>query len=98
MSGPSRAIEAISFDPNGVRIQYMSSTDVRADGEVYQAHTISVSWEHEGLRTLVTELEAAAEALLGEAITTWASSRPFDIEAEQQQSLDDNDNDEGLGN
>lgn len=100
MAAPVRTIEAITFDPNGIRIQFMSSTDVRAEGEIFQAHTVAISWANEALRDLVKEVEEAADRLLGEAITTWASSRPFDIEADRQQMLDDNDDDtdEGLGN
>jgi hypothetical protein len=90
-------IEAVSFGPEGVRVAYMTPTDVRAEGTVYQAHTLAVSWENEDLQPLVTAVEDAAGNLLAAAIQAWAGSKPFDVVAARQEALDDDDTDEGLG-
>ena len=97
MTASRYTIEAISWGPTGVTIAYMGPTDVRAEGEVYQAHSISVSWEHEALQDLVTAVEDAAGALLAAAIIAWASSKPYDVVEARQEALDDDDDDEGLG-
>lgn len=91
-----RTIEAISFGPDGVRLTYMNGNDVRAEGAIYQAHTICVSWAHDGLADDVNALEDAANTLLREALTVWAKTRPVDLRAEQQEALFEDD-DEGLG-
>jgi hypothetical protein len=96
VSAPTRTIETISFGPDGVRVSFIASTDVRAEGEIFQMHTIGISWARESLREAMQELEAAADRLLDEAIPEWAGSRPVDLEAEHQQALEE-DEDEGLG-
>lgn len=92
-------IETIAFGSDGVRIAYMSPTDVRAEGEVYQAHTIAISWgtSSEDLGNLITAVEDAANNLLLAAIQQWARTAPVDLSAERQAALDVNDTDEGLG-
>lgn len=92
-------IETVAFGPDGVRLAYMSPTDVRAEGEVYQAHTIAISWgtSSDELADLITALEDAANALLQGAIQQWARTAPVDLTAERQAALDANDTDEGLG-
>lgn len=99
MSAPTRTIETISFGPNGIHIAFMSSTDVRAEGAVFQSHNINIAWGTEELRALMEELEQAADALLAEAVPFWAGSKPVDLQAEREAALADNDddNDEGLG-
>lgn len=86
-------IEAISFGPDGIRVSYMTPTDVRAEGEVFQAHTICISWEAEDLLEQLRAVEDAAETLVGAAILKWARSKPVDLVAERQQALDDDDDD-----
>lgn len=91
-------IEAVSFGPDGVRVAYMTPTDVRVEGEVFQAHTIAISWQNEALAPLISKVEDAADELLREAIITWARGKPMDLEAERQAAIDAlDDDDKGLG-
>lgn len=90
-------VEAVVFGPDGVRIQYMGPADVRAEGEVFQAHTIAVSWASEALTDLITAVEEAAIELLSEAIKAWAKSVPVDLVQQRQDEMDDDETDEGLG-
>lgn len=74
-----RTIENISFGPDGIRISYMAETDVRAEGEVFQAHVVAISWANEALRDEVQELDEAANQLVEAAIRVWASTPPADL-------------------
>ena len=87
-------IEAVTFGPDGIRISYMTGTDVRAEGEVYQAHTCAVSWAAEDLLEQMNALEEAAEVLLQAAILKWARGKPVNLEQARQDALDDEE-DEG---
>jgi len=92
-------VENVAFGPDGIRISYMTTTDVRAEGAVYQAHTLAIAWgvEDEAILELMGELDEKAVELLQAAILHWAKSAPVDLIAERQRALDDNDDDEGLG-
>lgn len=97
MTASRYTIEAVSFSPEGVRIAYMTPTDVRAEGLVFQAHTLVASWEHDDLQPLITAVEDAAGELLAAGIQAWAGSAPFDVVAARQEAMEDDDDDEGLG-
>ena len=92
-------VSNVSFGQDGVRINYMSGTDVRGDGDVYQDHTLALSWavEDPDILQQMQDLDTAATALLAAGILHWASSKPLDLVAERQKVLDEADDDDGLG-
>lgn len=92
-----RTIEAIQFGPDGIRLSYMGANDVRAEGAIYQAHTISVAWGAPELEDEMSDLEKAANELLAAALGTWARTRPIDLVAEREAALAELEDDRGLG-
>lgn len=91
-------IEAITWSPDGVRVSFMNgASDVRAEGGIYQAHTICVSWTDDEMTEAFRALEEAAEEFLAAAITRWAQTMPVDLEQQRRDALaaalDDDDED-----
>lgn len=80
----AKVIRGIQFEADSVMVQFVDeATDVRAEGMIYQTHTISIQREGE----LDDEIRAAEDAcltLLTTAISAWATTLPFDIQASIQ--------------
>lgn len=93
-----KLIRGVQINPDGIDIQYMGETDVRAEGAVYQTHTISIARDG-SLDDELREFEEAADALLTAAISAWAKSLPIDLSANERlhADLDDDDDDDPEG-
>ena len=90
-----RLVRSIQLGPDGVDISYISDSDVRAEGSIYQTHTISISRHGlTDLEQLIADLEDAANDLLAAAIQGWASTLPFDVMAAREDDDDEEDDDE----
>ena len=90
-----RLIRMVAFNPDSLDVQYVGETDVRAEGAIYQTHTISIARDAQ-LDDEIRELEEAADHLLGEAIGQWARTLPVDLAADvrSRMDLDDTDDDD----
>ncbi len=96
-----KIVRSVNLDVDSVALVYMDdANDVRAEGGIYQSHTIVISRGADHLEDEITTLEDAVNDLLQGAIQTWAGSLPFDVfENARQQSqdfidMDDDDDDD----
>lgn len=94
----SRTIEAISFAPDGVRFSYMDGdVDIRAEGGIYQSHTLCVAWADEPMEDSLRALEELAADVLQEALTRWSKTLPVSLTPDRPEDDDEDDDDDELG-
>ena len=72
-----RVIRGVMMGPESVDISYMTEeTDLRADGAIYQVHTISIGLRDSFVQEELDDLETAVAALLTAGLERWAGSLP----------------------
>lgn len=95
----AKVIRGIQFEADSVMIQFVDeANDVRAEGTIYQTHTISMQRDGD-LDDEIAEVEDVALKLLATAISAWATTLPFDVMASLQNArervlYDDGDDDD----
>lgn len=72
-----KIIRGVSITPESVEIAYMDdASDLRADGAVYQVHTLSVGRDDPDLEEDLDAMETAVERLLLAGIRRWSTTPP----------------------
>lgn len=88
---PDFQIGSISFEEDGVAIQYVSKTDVRKDGALQMMQTMFIG-AHPDYRDGLDDLVGKAEALLKDALEDYATAEVVDLAQD-----DESDDDLGMG-
>lgn len=87
-----RHARAVSLSPDSVEIVYMDdASDLRADGLVFQSHTIVISRLDSELEEPLADLETCVAALLEAGMRRWAGSMPVTPEQLQERIVFDDD-------
>jgi len=90
----ARVIRAVQFEVESLTLTYMDDVnDVRAEGAIYQMHTIAMARD-KGLDEEIAAVEESLDALLAAGVLAWATSVPFDVNARLQKghpSLEEDD-------
>lgn len=90
-----RHVRAVSLSPDSVEVIYMDdASDLRADGLVFQSHTIVMSRLDPELEDEVADLETSVTALLEAGMRRWAGSMPVSAEQLNDHIVFDDDDDE----
>lgn len=90
-----RHSRAVSLSPDSVEIVYMDDdSDLRADGLVFQSHTIVMSRLDPELEDEMADLETSVTALLEAGMRRWAGSMPVSAEQLQERIAFEDDDDE----
>lgn len=99
-----RHVRGVSITPDSVDITFMDdASDLRAEGLVYQMHTLTISRLEEDLEEEMDDLQTAVDALLAAGLRRWATTPPVSPEQIMDRMLsnqtieDDEDEDEGEG-
>lgn len=84
-------VQSVVFDPDGLVIQYMTSTDVRVGGKLMATHQLHLHATHPDYRDDREGLHDRLERILRSALEDFNESEPWEPEEE------DDDNEEGMG-
>ena len=91
-------IRQVFFSPDGVDLDFMATTDLRAGGEVYQSHHLSIARGGQ-LAQAIADVENALELLLTAGLQLWSTSAVFDpatgADGEPEEGDDDDDEYDG---
>lgn len=95
-----KIVRGVSITPESVDISYMDeAVDLRADGLVYQVHTISCSRLDPELEEQMEAMETAVTNLLEAGVRRWSTTVPIspqELNERLQFDLDEEDDDDGM--
>lgn len=90
-----RHARAVSLSPDTVEVIYMDdASDLRAEGLVFQSHTLVMSRLDPELEDEMADLETSVTALLEAGMRRWAGSMPVSAEQLNDRIVFDDDDDE----
>lgn len=96
-----KVVRTVTFDGLSVTLAYMDEdTDVRSEGLVYQAHSITIGRDGP-LDEEIAAVEAAVDDLVAAGVTQWATTVPYDVQQAQRDAYeaansdDEDEHDEG---
>lgn len=90
-----RHARAVSLSPDSVEVIYMDdASDLRAEGLVFQSHTLVMSRLDPELEEQMADLETSVTALLEAGMRRWAGSMPVSAEQLNDRIVFDDDDDE----
>lgn len=87
-----KIIQSISFDEDGVVVQYADSRDVRVRGQVVMQRLVRIERSHQDYSDDIEEIEHNTKRMLKNALEDWEESEPWVPPVE-----DDGDDDKGMG-